>query len=242
MSSAHITSAGCVDRDGFTGSAGWSASWSALGVDPRRDRLRWPAVFPRPFPDFRHLDRLSRVLAVAAECAGLAPGMPRAEETALAFISDEGCLDADARFERSLHDIEGTQSGLFPFTLTSTGLGALAIRHGFRGPTLAFSAPRGHEGRPLEDACELVASGEVPRLVLCMGDWVGAEAEAALGIETRAEIVALTLEAGDPLAARSAWLSTWPSTWPSIDELCAAADPVSFLAHHVRLAFPVGSR
>ena len=234
-----ITAGGLVDRQGFVGSAGVARRWSELGLDPLVDKLRWKALFTNPFPDFRHLDRLSRVLCIATECAGLpVPGAARdssgraypGEETALVSIGARGCLDSDWHFERSLATSHGIQSRLFPYTLTSTGLGAVAIRHGLRGPTLALSCPPGGEGPGIRTACELVSSGETPSAVLCLGDWVGAEAANALGVDSRAQIVALRIEGGDPDAQR----------WPPVPELFHVADPVSFLGEHVRARFERG--
>src|SRR6185503_15851456 len=123
--SIRITAGGAVDRIGFIGTSGVSRRWSELGLEPLVDKLRWKALFPAPFPDFRHLDRLSKMLCIAAESAGLAPRIPSPDDdTALLFASAHGCLDSDWRFEQSIGSADGTAAGLFPYTLASTCLGA----------------------------------------------------------------------------------------------------------------------
>jgi 3-oxoacyl-[acyl-carrier-protein] synthase II len=220
-----ITAGGAVDRIGFAGTSGVSKRWSELGLDPLADKLRWKALFPAPFPDFRHLDRLSKMLCIAAESAGLTPRVPPPDDyTALLFASAHGCLDSDWRFEQSLGSADGTAAGLFPYTLSSTCLGAVAIRYGLRGPTLSLSTPPGQEGRAIREAAELVARGEAARCVLFLGDWVAADATRSLQIESRALLVALVLEPGDPGA----------SSWPAVSELLRVPDPVPYLIDHLR--------
>jgi 3-oxoacyl-[acyl-carrier-protein] synthase II len=220
-----IAAAGAVDRTGFLGTGGVSRLWRELGLDPLADKLRWKALFTSSFPDFRHLDRLGKILCIAAESAGLAARVaPPEDDTAVVLASSQGCLDSDWRFERSLGSDEGTAAGLFPYTLPSTCLGAVAIRHGLRGPTLSFSTPSGQEGRAIREAAELVARAEASACVLFLGDWVAADAARDLRLEPRSELVALVLEPGDPGAG----------PWPSISELCRVPEPVPFLIAHLR--------
>jgi hypothetical protein len=135
-----------------------------------------------------------------------------------------GCLDTDWHFQSSLDSDTGVAAKLFPYTLPSTCLAAIAIRYGLHGPTLCFSTPPRDERIALREAAALVESGEAERCVLCIGDWVGSEAARELAVESRAEVVALVLGPGDPER----------SPWPPISELLRAPEPVTRMIEHLR--------
>ena len=86
-------------------------------IDPAR--VRWP--FEEPFENFRLLDPLSRFVAIAVE----ALGGPFDPDTAIVLGTEHGCLWTDRRFEASRHD--DLRPGLFPYTLPSAPLAAIAI-------------------------------------------------------------------------------------------------------------------
>jgi hypothetical protein len=224
----HITAAAAVDLEGVRGSSFETRRWSEVGVDPRVDRLRWRTLFSTPNPGFRQLDRLGRILCIAVEATGLAPRERPDDDTSLVFGTGYGCLDTDWHFQESLTSGSGVAAKLFPYTLPSTCLGPLAIRYGLRGPTLCFSTPANGEHVAIREAAALIEAGEARRCVLCLGDWIGSEAERALPIESRAQVVALVLGPSDPEAP----------TWPEIGDLLDAADPVDFSIEHLRARFP----
>jgi len=128
-------------------------------IDP--EKLRWP--FEEPFENFRLLDPLSRVTAIAVEALG--GGL--ATDAAIVLATTQGCLWADREFERSRHG--DLRPGLFPYTLPSAAIAAIAIRHGIRGPTLCLS---GTAAVAREEAERLLATGEAPAALVCSGDVV----------------------------------------------------------------------
>jgi 3-oxoacyl-(acyl-carrier-protein) synthase len=166
-------------------------SWAALGAEPAR--VPWKRIFAAPFPDFRRLDPLSRFCCIAAEAAGIGPHLPEAARarTALVLATTLGCLHADRRFERSLAPGAPIEPAVFPYTLPSTCLGELAIRHRLAGPTLCLSTEAGGEATGLEEARALIGMGEADAALVCMGDAVPGE---------RLAMAALLLVPGEPRA------------------------------------------
>ena len=194
-----ISAAGMVDRDGLRGTGDGGrrrATWRDLGVDPVAGRIEWRSIFDRAFADFRRFDITTRMFVIAAEVCGLGDRVTAADRsrTAVVLASSTGCLAADLRFERSLHVAKGLEPRVFPYTLPSTCLGVIAIRHRFRGPTLCLSVPEGGEGEGLEAAALLITGGEATAALVCLGDWL--PPEAARPGKTRA--TALLMQPGHP--------------------------------------------
>jgi len=132
---------------------------------PLRD-AKAPWVFARPFPEFRRLEALGRFVCLAVE----ALDMEFPQGTALVFASTFGCLHADRLFEASRHGV--IRPALFPYTLPSTCLAELAIRHRVMGPTLCLSVAPGDDRTALAEARRLLAAGEAEAAVVLVGDVV----------------------------------------------------------------------
>ena len=145
---------GCVD-----------VKWADLGKDPSSGKVPW--VFDRPFLDFRRLDPLSRFVCLAVEAIG--EEFPT--RTALLLATSAGCLHADRKFAASLETIPA--AGVFPYTLPSTCLGDVAIRHELVGPVLCLTTP--HPEEALDEARLLLDMGEAEAAIVCTGDVVPPE-------------------------------------------------------------------
>jgi len=143
-----------VDLRGLRGPYG-SIDWE---IDPTR--IRWP--FDRPFENFRLLDPLSRVVAIAVEA--LDTRFPA--NTAVVLATKQGCLWTDRRFEQSRH--ADLRPALFPYTLPSAPIAAVSIRHGINGPSLCLSG----DESALAEAERLIATGEADAAIVCVGDVV----------------------------------------------------------------------
>jgi len=142
-----------------------NVTWKELGVDPSDGKVPW--VFARPFKDFRRLDALARFVCLAAEALGV--DFPT--DTALVLDTAMGCLHSDRRFEKSLHEV--IKPAVFPYTLPSTCLGELAIRHSITGLSLCLTTPDCSAG--LEEAGRLLDLGEAAAALVCRGDVVPPE-------------------------------------------------------------------
>ncbi len=198
MTDAIVVSAlGIVDASGVRGSSGIRSSWTELGQDPVAGLVRFKPIFGTAFRDFRRLDILSRMFIVMTEACDLATHLPVAWriDTALVSGSETGCLAADRRFERSLHIPAGIEPAVFPYTLPSTCLGEVAIRHRLHGPTVCLSLADREEPQALRVATQLLHGGEARAALVLVGDWVPA-AEGQDTHKTRA--AALLLRPADP--------------------------------------------
>jgi 3-oxoacyl-(acyl-carrier-protein) synthase len=216
-----IVGAGVVEWAGAIGTALPDTSFPEGGIQ----RLRWKPFFASNNPTFRRLDPLSRCVLVAAEAAGVAELIPPEHRggTALVSASRYGCLPSDLRFERSLDPERKTEPAVFPYTLPSTCLGELAVRHGFQGPMLCLTDHAGALGEGLREACTLIELGEADSAIVCLGDFLGEEDANALKLEPVCAVAAVVLLPG---AGRAAVIDQ--------DELLAAEYPVEFLIAHLR--------
>ena len=145
-----------VDLQGVRGPA-LTIEW-----DVNAAKVRWP--FDTPFENFRLLDPLSRFVAIAVE----ALGGPFDPDSAIVLATVHGCLWTDQRFEASRHD--ELRPGLFPYTLPSAPLAAVAIRHRIGGPSLCLA---GGPDQAHEEAQALLTAGEAPAAIICTGDVCG---------------------------------------------------------------------
>jgi len=194
-----ITHACAINADGFSSSQGRRCQWRDLDLEPVSGELRWTSIFGAANPGFRRLDRTSRLFACAAELCGLEslPDELR-DNTALLIASSTGCLAADLRFEQGLRTDHGIEPAIFPYTLPSTVLGEIAIRHRLRGPTVCLSVPEGDEGQAVDAGHGLIAHGEAEAALILLGDWVSPRRAGQAQIAAKTEIVALLLQAVRP--------------------------------------------
>jgi 3-oxoacyl-(acyl-carrier-protein) synthase len=192
MSAWRVAAAGVADENGVAGTGGTAVRWEQADTDPR-ERIRWKRFFDEPFPDFRRLDPLSRFCCLAAEAAR--PGdhldEARREDTALVLATTLGCLHADVRFAAGLEGEAEIEPAVFPYTLPSTCLGDVAIRHRLTGPTLCLAAADGDEPLGLREAVRLLALEEAAAALVCLGD-VFFRAETP-GVAPRLRLAALLL-------------------------------------------------
>jgi len=163
-----VVAQGLADETGVVGTTGVACRWADLDVDPLGRRLPWNRIFDTPFAGFRRLDALSKFTALAVEAAGL-DDVAR-DRTAILLASAFGCLHADRRFQRSLEPGALVEPAVFPYTLPSTCLGELAIRHRITGPNLCLTVAPGDEGAGLDEARTLMDLHEADAAVVCMGD------------------------------------------------------------------------
>lgn len=206
---ARIASAAVVDARGVAGSTGAAFTWSDLGIDPLARACGWPRAFSPDCEKFRRMDVISRSVLLAAEAAGLNAGgvlVPAVRaNTALVSAGAFGCLDSDVRFARGLMPDAEIEPAVFSYTLSSTSLGELAIRHGLNGPCYAFSTAPGTEGEALLEARALVENQEAAAAVVCLGDAVTEAAARGAGIQRRWLVAALVVVCEPDVPAWLSW-------------------------------------
>jgi 3-oxoacyl-(acyl-carrier-protein) synthase len=156
-----VAAIGSVDRDRIAGSGALHRAWRDLGIAAPGDGRSFRAAFGRSDETYRRLDPASRMLVLACEAAGLdrVLGAEQRENTALVVATTIGCLDADRQFAQS-----------FPYTLPSTCLGEVALRHGLRGISICLSVAPGETGTAVAEAVRLLAAGETATAVVAVVD------------------------------------------------------------------------
>ncbi len=218
MPSPRIVGLARLDQEQLVSAAGLQVRWAELGLPAPGDGRTFRAVFGRADETFRRLDRVSRALVLAGEAAGLARVIPRAfaASTGLSFETVLGCLDADLRFADSM--AAGMCDGpVFAYTLPSTCLGELALRHGLRGPTVCTATEPSQRGLGLQVAAQLLATGEADFVV---AGHVDVLAIARPGVEPQcAVVVAVLAAATSELPA----VAAWPGVGPDAYERLASA-------------------
>jgi hypothetical protein len=200
-----VAAVGAVDAEAVAGTGSVRTTWESLGVPAPGTGRTFRALFGRTDPLFRRLDGPSRAVVLAAEAAGLRDLLPAAarDATAVVFETARGSLDTDLRF---LHGLaEGmVHAALFPYTLPSTCLGEVAIRHGLRGATFCLSIEPGQAGAALREAASLIASGEAPYVLAGRFEVLGV---ARPGLEPAFRAVAVLVAAP---AAGATPIAPWP--------------------------------
>lgn len=196
-----IAAVGALDGRGLVGSALEARDFGAGGLPA----VRWKQLFALPNPAYRHLDLFGRCVCLATEAAGLARALPDAlrRDTALVLATDLGCLQSDLDFAHSLQPGERVSPAVFPYTLPSTCLGELAIRHRLQGPLLCLmpgEAPPGL-GLGLLEARRLVLRGEARAAVVCLGDCVTEERAREVDVSGRVAVASVILARAEDFEA-----------------------------------------
>jgi len=211
-----ILAVGAVDRRGIAGSCGVRASWAELGVEPLGTGRTFRELFSKQDQTYRRLDRQTRAIVLAAEACGVSQALTaeQRQDTALVTETSLGSIEVDLRYTRSLR--KGfVEAAVFPYTLQSTCLGDVALRHGLRGPTVCLSIEGGQEGAALLEARRLLVCGGARFAIVGMVDVLG-EALPTADVALRSVVA---------VVAAPGYTSSEVALWPE-----GAADPLAALA------------
>jgi len=176
-----LTALSFVDGQGF-GNQEYARSWDEAGLrrpDPRAlPAFRWRMLSNRSYKDFGRLDPLCKMSVAAVELLGVrfdqwAP--ERKEKAAIMLGTSLGSLATDLEFYRTTTQEGGPSPALFSYTLPSTVLAEVAIRHGLKGPNCCFFAGDSSGLLALAEGVELVAEGEADACICIGGDVVTAD-------------------------------------------------------------------
>lgn len=195
---ATVLACGVMDRSGIFGSRGTSVTWPELESDPPGTGKTVFKVSGKTDATFRRIDFPARALVLACEAAGVYHVLTEEQraETAICVETELGSLTTDVDFQRSLQD-DVVQAGIFPYSLTSTSLGELALRYQLRGPTVSISVLDRSPGEALREAIRMLEVGDAPFVVAGCAD---AAREAAAGFEAEMRaVVAVLAPDGDGL-------------------------------------------
>lgn len=214
-----IIAIGCVDEHGIANTQGLNSTWEALGVGAPGNGRTYRQLSGKSDDTFRRLNGTTRALVLAAEACGLSELLPaKAQgETALVIETAHGCLEVDLKFARTL-DQGIAHAAIFPYTLQSTCLGDVALRHGLRGPTLSLSIEPGGEGEALWEA-ERILAAEGPRYAVA--GCVDVFDETLHGsLPALRSVVCLLAAAGVPAEAVAAWPAPGDDPFLALTNAC----------------------
>ena len=164
-----VTARGFADATVFGGSRTGGAWKQAPAGRP----VRWRMVSDVPCERFGRLDRLSRHALMAAEMLGLpvpAPG-PRTDY-AICVGTQHGCISVDADFYRSISQPGGASPLLFTYTLPSSAMAEIAIRHSITGPNICLLAGPGSAAAALSEGIALIERADAAACVCVACDAV----------------------------------------------------------------------
>jgi len=195
---AVLSACAYVNESGF-GNHCFRKKWTDVG---EVRNFRWGRISDREYDRFGRLDPLCRCAAAAAEMLGLdAPaGSAALPDVGVLLGTSAGSLAVDLAFFRTVGLPGGASPMLFSYTLPSSAIGEIAIRHRAGGPNACFIA--GPESALLAfwEGVHWVAGGEVEAAVC-----VGCEAAPLPAGERFApSACAFLLESADRVAARGA--------------------------------------
>ena len=168
MNDCTIHAAAWLGPEGYgndqTGLQAWPASLQEDLSRGNLDCLHWSLLSPSDPSRFLRMDLMCRLgfLAVellAVDFAALPGG--RREALGVCVESSTGSLDADIRF------IQNPRPSIFAYTLPSTVIGEICIRHGFKGPVLSLISPDTEGADALAEGSEWIRGGEA-EMAVCL--------------------------------------------------------------------------
>jgi len=126
----------------------------------------WAARFPNvSCSRFGRMDALSRLGLMAVEAWGVE--FADRDEVGVVLETKYGSLLADRQFLRT------NSPSVFTYTLPSTAIGEICIRHKLRGPVLCLMTATGDGRQALEQAQTWLATGEVKSCLCVCADASG---------------------------------------------------------------------
>ena len=168
MSDIVIQAAGWLGPEGFANDQTGLRDWPApLGAALRRgelEELRWSALFKSEAQRFARMDWLSRLGLMAVELLDAhfeTRDAKDLEQTGVCVETAAGCLTSDAEFLRL------PRPTVFSYTLPSTVIGEICIRHHFKGPMLCLMSS-GNSARAAMDEAAAWLRESSAKLCLCV--------------------------------------------------------------------------
>jgi 3-oxoacyl-(acyl-carrier-protein) synthase len=169
MNALGILAASYLGPDGFGNDQTGLHAWpSALSVQLQRGELgglHWSLLSDSDPSRFLRMDLMCRLGFMAAELLAVNfDALPdaRRDELGVCVESFTGSLDTDIRFAQT------PRPSIFAYTLPSTVIGEICIRHRLKGPVLSLVSPDTNGANALVEAAEWLRDGDA-EMVLCLG-------------------------------------------------------------------------
>jgi 3-oxoacyl-[acyl-carrier-protein] synthase-1 len=169
MNDLTIHAASYLGPEGFgndqTGLRGWPAPLKENLAAGEMDGLHWSLLSDSDPSRFLRMDLMCRLGFMATELLAVnfdAMTAPCREHLGVCVESFTGSLDTDIRFART------PRPSIFAYTLPSTVIGEICIRHQLKGPVLSLLSPDTNGADALTEAAEWLQAGDA-EMVLCLG-------------------------------------------------------------------------
>ncbi|MBT3191327.1 MAG: hypothetical protein HN341_02105 [Verrucomicrobia bacterium] len=163
-----LHSASYLTPEGFGNSSSGSRQWPGEDGAPADPMdlagISWSSLFDSPCPRFGRMDLLSRLGLMAVELLGVdfaARSDDERRETGVALLTPTGSLSTDLAFLRDI------SPSTFVYTLPSSVVGEMCIRHRLQGPQLCLTSGSSGGRTILDEAAERIHLGEA-RAMLCL--------------------------------------------------------------------------
>jgi len=169
MKNLTIHAASYLGPEGFgNGQTGLRAWPSPLAENLSRgelDGLHWSLLSDSDPSRFLRMDLMCRIGFMVTELLAVNfDALPDARRDRLGVCVESftGSLDTDIRFAQT------PRPSIFAYTLPSTVIGEICIRHRLKGPVLSLISPDTKGANALAEAAEWLRAGDA-EMVLCLG-------------------------------------------------------------------------
>ncbi len=163
-----LTACGFADESGF-GAGRKQNGWDDASAGVPRE-FPWRAISRDRFDRFGRMDAMSKYAVAVVEMLGLPPAPEKSGWTdiAISLGTELGSLGVDVEFLQSMEEPRGASPRLFAYTLPSTAIGEIAIRHRISGANICVAG--GHDSGllALMEGVGMIECGEADACV-CIG-------------------------------------------------------------------------
>ncbi len=163
-----LTACGFIDETGYGAGREQNAWEDAAAKAPRE--FPWRTISRDRFDRFGRMDAMSKYAVAVVELLGLPPAPEKSGWPAIAISlgTELGSLGVDVEFLQSMGGPRGASPRLFAYTLPSTAIGEIAIRHRISGANICVAGGSDSGLLALMEGVEMVECGEVDACV-CIG-------------------------------------------------------------------------
>ncbi|MEI6971946.1 MAG: beta-ketoacyl synthase N-terminal-like domain-containing protein [bacterium] len=141
------------------------------------ESLRWSDFFGSECPRFGRADPLCKLTLIATELlAGRLAGLSDEEKSGVAVClgTGLGSIATDCSF------LQTRSPSVFTYTLPSTAIGEICIRHKLRGPVRCFMTAKDGCNAVMQEAIDLLDNGEAGSCLCIQCDAIGVTVPAGL--------------------------------------------------------------
>ena len=145
-------------------------------------------------PRFGRLDLASQLAVLAVESLGIDFDTLRRDRVGICLAARAGSLATDVNYWSGRDNAGGPSPTLFAYTLPSSAIGEIAIRHRLTGPNLCWV---GGSAGLIEEAVQLIRNGEAEACLCVEYHIISPELAAVIQSPAAAWACALFVQRGD---------------------------------------------